>query len=246
MLKKDNLVNALKKYHLNGILQDIIFEVKDNELTTSKFKTETNIIGQITHKNVEMENCKVGVYFTGQFLKMLTILENDVKCKVMYGNSSTDDQVTSLDFSDNKGKSITFTTCEPDLVTSSYSKKAKVSDYEVKINLNGEIISDILKAESSIESAQVTFEKKKDKLFIIFGQSSNNTNRISFDVECEVLEDFDTLSFDSSSLKNILQVNADKFNIGTFEISSQGLLRIYFANDDFTAEYFLVNLETSN
>ncbi len=245
MLNKDNLVKALKKYHLNGVLNDAVIEIKDGTLLTKRFKTETGIIGSIEQKDVEVEDCELGIYYTNTLLKMLGIIEKDTKCKVIYSDAG--DRVTSLELTDKKGKVVNFATCDPEIVTTTYPKNPKVSDFEISISLNQELIADILKAQGAIDTSAITFLCKKDKLFLVFGYSkSTNDNSISFEVEATNFEEIDTLSFDSDSVKNILQVNSDNFTKATMEISSKGLLKLYFEGTDFKAEYYLLKLETDN
>ena len=73
---------------------------------------------------------------------------------------------------------------------------------------------------------------------LVFGYSSINSNRISFDIEVDT-QDIQPIHFSSNLMREILVANKGTF--GTLEISPVGLARVKFNTAETTAEYYLVS-----
>ena len=86
--------------------------------------------------------------------------------------------------------------------------------------------------------------QKLGKYQIVIGYSNINSNRISLDIECDVQEDIDPISFSAKYFREILAANKD-LNGGTMHVSSEGLAKVDFEIDGFETRYFLVKLENN-
>lgn len=240
MLQKEALVKFIEKSYLNKTIEGIVVESSNGTLTTHI--TTTGLIGNITMENYKIDEGEIGVYYPSTLLKMLSILDNDVEIDLeTKKNSETGfTDVLNVNFKDKKGKLATYAAQDVDTILRPDKTVSPVNEYEVKIDLNLELINDILKSNSVIESNIIHFSYEKGKLFIIFGGNKLNTNKIKIEVTCEQIDDIGKIPFNASMLQSILSVNSKKFKEGTLEISVRGMIRLYFQDSDTTAEYFLL------
>jgi len=242
MLSKEALVKFVEKTYLNKNIESFVIESNEGTLITN-FKSGPGFRGNVVMTNYDIGTGQIGVYYPDVLLKMLSILDSDIKIDII---TDKNNNVQSLKFKDKKGKLATYATQEADTIDRPNSTKAKVSDYEVKINLNAEVIGDILKSHSVINSPTIVFSYEKGKMYAIFGYSKNNTNQIKIELECEIIEDIEVMPFSSVFLQALLSVNSKKFKTGTIEINVRGLMRVYFEDTDINSEYFLIKLDENN
>lgn len=238
MLSKDEFVKFLERSYLNKNVESLVLEIEDNKLSTY-FKTDDIPKGQVIIEDFQETDCEIGVYYPDVLLKMLSILDNEVSLKIEKNKKG---EVTNLRFKDKKGKSANYATSNLEIFDRPEKKANKINDYEVKINLNSELVDDFLKSSAVLNTDRVNFIFEDDKLYIVFGYSTNNSNVIKFEVECENLSDIGNIPFKSKILKEILAVNSKKFKSGILEINAKGLMRLYFEEDGTNAEYFLLKL----
>lgn len=245
MLQKNQLTTFVEKYYLSGSVEAAIISAKDKKISTKFMLPSKDLLGRIELNDFDIEESEIGVYYTGVLLKMLSILDNDIDIVLKKGNGEANDKIVTLKITDKKGKHIDYATCDLELIEKT-DKKSKDLNYDIKIELNNELIDDILKATSSIDTNSITFFSKREKLYVVFGYSKNNTNQIKFEVNATLPEDeVEVISFNVINLKNILVANK-KFDTGTIEISPKGLMKVYFTSENSTSEYFLVKLQESN
>lgn len=240
---KDKFVGFVEKYFLNGLIDAAIIKIKDNEVNTIFKNSGGDIRGWIKMSNWDFEDCEIGCYDTSRLISMISVLDRDIKMEVEYNNDG--DQAISLRFKDARGKKVNFATSDLDTIDAD-GKKITVKEYDLTVNLNQEIISDILKSNGALNNNQtITFLEKNDKLFIVFGYSQTNSNTIEFEIEPDVMEPgFEITSFQSRQLKEILAVNNTRFDEALLQInSSKGVMRLVFTSDELTSEYWLVKLQ---
>lgn len=238
MQKKERLVKFIEKYYLNGCVESAVIEVEDKVLKTTMKTLEGELRGHIEVNDFELEDAKIGCYSTGPLLGMLSILNDDID--ISFTKKKDTEDFLSIKVEDTKDRKITFATCELDLIERD-GKKSAVKEYEVKIRLNQEIIDDILKSISVLDS-NVTFLKKKDKFYAVINYSPNNVNSIEIELETEgkVSETFTAMTFQQKYLKNILEVNKRRFDEATIEISTRGIIKLIFIDNDSSAEYWVI------
>jgi ribosome-associated protein YbcJ (S4-like RNA binding protein) len=78
---------------------------------------------------------------------------------------------------------------------------------------------------------------------IIINYSNVNTNRIVFNTATTEFADMEVVCFSAKLLKEIL--NANSGLDGMLEVSSKGLARVTFENENYSAAYYLVKLTVS-
>jgi hypothetical protein len=115
-------------------------------------------------------------------------------------------------------------------------------NFNIKIKLDENFITKFIRAKSAlVDENNFTFVAKDGKCHIVLGHSNINTNRISIEVDCECEGSIDPISFSANFLKEILVANKEAKD-AILEISSQGLSHIHFEIDEYTTDYYLVQI----
>ena len=117
-------------------------------------------------------------------------------------------------------------------------------NFDVQIKLDQNFITKFIRAKGALaDENNFTFVSKGGKNQIIIGFSNINTNRISIDVDATTEGDVSGISFSATYLKEILVANKES-NDATLDISTQGLSHIHFTADEYTSDYYLVEIQS--
>ena len=81
-MNKSYLESFISKYHLGGLISNVIWRVKDNKLTTT-FTTEgKEMLGHVVFDDFKYEDADLGIVDTERLNRMLSVLNGD--CEVIY------------------------------------------------------------------------------------------------------------------------------------------------------------------
>jgi hypothetical protein len=120
----------------------------------------------------------------------------------------------------------------------------QLPNFDIKIKLDSNFINKFIKAKGALaDENNFTFVCKNGKAQIILGHSNINTNRITIDVDAECGEEVNPISFSATYLKEILVANREASD-ATLNISTQGLSHIHFEIDQYTSDYYLVEIQS--
>jgi hypothetical protein len=242
MYDKNLITKFIEKYYLNGLINGAQLTSEKGDLHTVFRNSDGNVRGEIKLEKINLPDGIIGVYYTSNLLKMMSILHDEVTVEYK-GARSEDKSVIALEFRDKKGRKATHATSMLELIDYD-GKKGVVKDYDVKIKLDNETIQDLLKAFSAIntsmDSQTMTILKKDDKLYAVFGYSGSNVDQIEIELNADVDDDYDEIiSFPGNAVKEILSVNGKSFQEASMNISVKGLMQFKFEELGLTAEYWL-------
>lgn len=239
-MEKALLTNFISKYHLGGLVQSVAWNT-NGTLGTKFISEDKSVVGEVTLQSFNSDKSKFGVYNTDLLLKLLSVLGNDVNFKI----NSAGETAFSLTVDDN---STTVNYMLADLAVIPPTPELKqLPPFELKIAITKDFIDKFIKAKGALSDSEhftIVKNKKTDKYQVVIGYSSTNSNRISLDVQTEVQEDIEPISFSAKYFREILASNKDS-NGGTMHISSEGLAKIEFDTTGFETRYFLVKLENN-
>jgi hypothetical protein len=115
-------------------------------------------------------------------------------------------------------------------------------DFNVKIDLDESFITKFIRAKGALPDENTfTLVCKDGKTQIVLGHSNINTNRITIDIDAVCEGNINPISFSATYLKEILVANKDATD-ATLNISSDGLSHIHFEVDEYTSDYYLVEI----
>jgi hypothetical protein len=237
-MEKQKLNRFVSKYNLAGLVESVKWEVKSGVLTTAFISDDKSVLGSVSMTGFESDDAVLGVYDTSKLTKMVSVLGDSVDFSV----ADIDGRPISLKFKDN---SVALNYMLADLsVIPNVPDLKKLPEFDSKIKLDSNFISTFIKAKSALSDENTfTFVCNGGSGKIVIGYSNINTNRITIDVDC-VCEGGDKgpISFSATYLKEILTANREAKD-ATLSISSQGLAHIHFEVDNYTSDYYLVELQ---
>ena len=73
MINKLDLTSTISKYYLNGMIEAVKWEIKDNNLTIRFNAPDKSMVGSVTYEGFELEDSEIGISNTTQLNKLLAI-----------------------------------------------------------------------------------------------------------------------------------------------------------------------------
>ena len=202
-------------------------------MSTRFVSRDKSLLGEVILDNWNFEDVDMGVYDTDQFLRLLSVLSDDIQLRL----NVIDNKAVSLMLSDNKA-SVNFMLSDLSVINKPPEMK-RVPDFEVKIKVDTDFIKKFVVGKTALQDTDTFTVLTDDDVKVVIGYSNINTNRVTLPVETESYEDIDNVSFNAELFKNVLIANKE-CETATLEISSEGLARINFKVDNYNATYYLV------
>ena len=244
MINKTDLHNLIHKYYLNGLVERVKWNIKDNTLEMDFMDDSAQVVGNLKAEDVEVKDIEVGFSNTSRLLKLLAILNGDLHVDFQF----TEDVAEKMTIDDAK-----FNVNYSVSAIESIPKVPKIQNYpeiDAEIYLSREDIDSLLKAKGAIaESDEVSIVADKtldgeDMINFIFGDPNTpHSNKVTYGVRSKIINNFDSGTyFDSSLLKNILSVNKN-CGEGLIKFSAMGMLHYVFNEGTCTTNYYMTSKE---
>ena len=241
MISKHDLQSVIGKYHLNGLVESVKWTIEDNALNIDFQSPNKDMIGRVNHANFPLENGEMAVYDTSKLNKLLGVTSGELFLEL----EKTQKVFTKLIISD-MNYTLNFSLTDL-LLISSVGEITESGEYEIISELDSESISAIIKAHNALESDNVIINIDKDLdlqdvLVLSFGDVSNHTNKIDYQVPNTTLNNvpYETeLPFNSSMFKTILNNNKDATK-ATMKVNTKGYVKFEFEGEDWSSYYYVV------
>jgi hypothetical protein len=235
MMEKYILQFIINKYHLNGLVEQVEWEIKDNNLKVCFTSPNKDMVGVITKNNVDLPNKNLYIYNTSQLYKMLNVMSDVINVTISNSNNSAVKLILSDDNFD-----ISYSLSNKFLIPP--NPQITEPDFDLKLNLTKDDFINIIKAKSAInDSSSLIISSGLTGVDFTFGEDNEHSNKINFIFKCEIPNDINfELKFNSDYIKDILNANKDCIE-NYIHISSAGLIKLEFNNDDLKSIYYLVS-----
>ena len=231
------LVSYIQKYHLNGMVNSVIWKVKE-KVAEVKFVSMVNSTAGVIYFPVDIEDSEFGIFDTSSLLKLLSIMKENVDVILLkehgiYMKMQVSDEIYEGSFSLADVRSI---------------EEAPAVDepkvFEVSFILDKPFKEQYLKAYRALGSInRFTIQTTPKDIKITVGDKESYANKVSFNKECADFLPLPTSkSFSGDAIAEILKSN-DDFTSGLLEVSTEGLMKISINNDDYSVNYYLIELE---
>ena len=232
-MEKQKLEGFINRYNLGGEVESVMIKSDGEKLNVNMISDDKSLLGDVSVSDIKFPEGEFGIYTTSQLKGLLSVLDESIK---------VDKTENSLKFSD-KGTKVQYMLAAPTVIPSVPELK-KLPEFDVQITMDNDFISKYIKSKGALTDAETfTFVYKKGKGEIVLGYSSINSNRISLTVDCKCAsEEVEPISFSANFLKSILVANRNSKS-SSMEISSEGLARLQFENDDYKSTYYLVQVK---
>ena len=236
-MNKNNLARFINKYNLNGNVNSVVLNSKDNTLSTRFITGDKSLLGELTLSKWKFEDADLGIYDTLQFSKLLDVLSDDITMKL----NSSGDKAISLVVSDTDAK-VNYMLSDLSVINQPPALK-QLPKFQVKIKVDTKFITKFIAGKGALpETDTFTVITDDDNVKIVIGYSAINTNRVTLPVETETFEKIDKVSFNANLFKEVLSANKE-CESALLEVSEQGLSRISFNVDDYSVVYYLVAIQ---
>ena len=236
-MNKNNLVRFINKYNLNGNVNSVVLNSKDNTLSTRFITGDKSLLGELSLSKWKFEDADLGIYDTLQFSKLLDVLSDDITMKL----NSSGDKAISLVVSDTDAK-VNYMLSDLSVINQPPALK-QLPEFQVKIKVNTKFITKFISGKGALpETDTFTVITDDDSVKVVIGYSAINTNRVTLPVETETFEDINKVSFNANLFKEVLSANKE-CESATLEVSQEGLSRINFKVDEYDVIYYLVAVQ---
>jgi len=240
MINKIELQSVINKYYLNGLIEAVKWDIKDNNLNIKFTAPTREMIGEISHNDFKLENSSFGISNTSQLLKLINITTNEVILSFIKNNKIFNKLIIA-------DQQFTVNYSLADILTIPKTGAYNGSnEFEIELELTNEIISALIKAKSALaESSTVVVNPYSSldgdpQLELTFGGDIEYANKVSYylNINKNTNQDFE-LAFNSDLLKEILSCNKDATESRMY-VNLEGLIKLEFKTDKTTSTYYIV------
>ena len=242
-MNKSNLIKFIELYNLGGTVERVKLESDGKNLSTKIIAEDKTLAGTITFNDIKLEKGEYGIHDTAQFKKMLSILDEEVEMSV----NSVDKRAISLTIADKNTESLVIL-ADMSVIPKTPSV-TNVGTFDLEIELDDAFIDRFIKAKNAlpdVTSFTLSLNKKGDKVEMIIGDNSNNTNRIKLEVKTVAGKDKPAkeISFNANYFKEILTRNRNVTG-AVLKVNTAGISNINFKTTEYEANYYLLKTAKS-
>ena len=235
-MNKQKLVRFINKYYLNGIADSVVLKSNSSEqkLVTRFVSSDKTLLGIIQMDRWNFEDANIGVYTTEQLLRLLSVLDEDINFSI----TKSGDKSISMKISDSLS-SVNYMLSDPSIINEP-PQLQNIPNFELSINMTPSVINKFISGKSALQdSTTFTVITNETSTKLVIGYSTVNTNRVTIPVVTSEFSQIDNVSFNAEYFSSILVANKE-CESAVLQVSSQGLAKIIFKIDDYTATYWLV------
>ena len=242
MINKLTLQSAINKYYL-GEIESVKWIIKDSTLYVDFMSLNKEVIGKLTYRNFNVEDCELAIFDTKKLLNLINITSGDLLLSL----EKVKDINTKLHIADNSFN-LTYALADPLLIGKIGT--VKETEWDAVLPLEIEFVEYLIKAKSALQGVDnMTITPTKDLndtdvCIFSFGDKNGHNNRITYQMYGEIQPSDISIPFNSNSFKNILNSNKD-LEEGKIYINYEGLMKLCFKSEDSESEYYLIRKEQS-
>ena len=235
-MNKQKLVRFINKYHLNGIADSVVLKSSSTEelLSTRFVSSDKTLLGVIQMEKGNFEDANIGIYTTEQLLKLLSVLDEDINISI----TKSGDKSISMKLSDSLS-SVNYMLSDPSIINEPPQLQT-IPNFELSIDITSTVINKFISGKSALpDTTTFTVVTDNDATQLVIGYSTVNTNRVTIPVTTSEFYSLERTSFNAEYFSNILVANKE-CESAYLQVSSEGLAKISFKIDHYTATYWLV------
>lgn len=240
-MQKQTLTSIIDKYHLNGTVESVKWDIKNKNITVDFITPMKNLVGKVTSPNFDLDDTQVGIYNTSQFYKLVKIMDSTIVLGLTKSPYGTPLELTLQD----NQYDLNYYLSDLMLIETVPTINEPAS-YDADVHIDSEFINKFANAKKALGDVKqftVKTETKDDitELLIVIGDGNGYANKIKFKTICESMFGLDEIPFPADIMMEVLKAN-EEANSGTINISSEGLMKISFKEDSIESTYYLVRL----
>jgi len=236
-MEKKLLMQIIESFYLSGLSSQVKFRVKDNQVHI-KFATDNkDCIGEVKAP-IQLEDCEIGIFNTGQLLKLLNITNEYIELKLeKQGNHFLKLHISDNQFDLSYNLSDLGLIQDPGVVPN-------LPPHDLEFPINFDFTQKFIKAHNALdkpprfEIGVVKDFQNEDVISFTIGEKSNYSNKVNFTEPGVIISQIKPVPFNALNFREIISVS--KSATGKVYLYKDGLLKITLKEEDIESEYFLV------
>tara|TARA_X000001382_G_scaffold106231_1_gene81593 strand:- start:1451 stop:2176 length:726 start_codon:yes stop_codon:yes gene_type:complete len=241
-MNKSKLVSFISKYYLNGTVNSVILNSSSDkkQLSCRFISGDKNLLGEVKMDDWDFETSEIGIYSTDQLLKLLAVLDEDIRVNL----TRAGDKAISIKINDSTS-AVNYMLSDTTVINAPPQMK-QVPEFELEIDVTPSLINKFISGKSALsEEEHFTVITDGSGTKLVIGYASVNTNRVTIPVTTLKGSEIPNTSFDANLFKEVLSANKE-CESATLFVSSEGLSKITFEIDKYSATYYLVAKSTND
>ena len=240
-MNKEKLLTFIDKYNLGGSVESVKIVSDGDTLKTAFVAGDKSLAGAVTFNDAKLEKCDLGVFDTSKLKTFLKILEDEITIVL----NKVDDRLVGLLISDTNTE-VNFMLSDLSVIPTA-PKVKEIKSFDVEIPIDADFIDRFVKAKGAlpdVDSFTLLMNKKGDKLELVIGYASINSNRVKVAVAPTSGKDKleKPISFNANYFREILTNNQEATG-AIFKVSALGIANIAFTTPEFASNYYLIKKE---
>ena len=241
-MTKLELQSIIEKYHLDGLVENVKWVIKDKTLSIDFMSPSREMIGNVLASDFPLPESQIGINNTTQLDKLLSITNGTLVLDYLKeGKIITKLLIADSQFNLNYSLADLLTVPKP----GSYNGP---EEYEVEAKLNDEIITALIKAKNALSDCEnvvvelVNHLSNGLQLEFTFNGDVEYANKITYiipNIQAFTSKEF-KLKYSSELIKQVLVCNK-KAESSTLNLNSNGLMKLSFKhNNTLQSKYHIV------
>lgn len=235
-MNKQYLLSIIDKYHLNGIVEGVRWNVKDKVINIAFNAPNKDMMGFIKASDFELEDCEIAIYITSTLYKLLNITEQNLLLS-LHREQTTATKLLIADTEYN----LEYVLANNMMV----SKGGTVNDveFEYSFKLDKEFIDKYIKAKKSVATELLSISADNKQVTFILGENNNYSNKVEFFTPTDYESKLTPLFFNADYVREIFDCNRE-ITSGECKVCKDGLMEISIIDEkNIESKYYLIAKE---
>jgi|APHM01.1.fsa_nt_gi hypothetical protein len=238
---RSRLLSHIDRYNLSGEIEPVRWNIDHGGLQIGFVSPDNTIIGELQADGFALEeDVEIGVMQTSRLKKLIKILDDTFDVSFSYAG----DQARVMTLEDRQ-KTVEFRLAELSVIPETPGLK-KLPNFQVEAEITEQFTSDFRSAESALDEDEFAVRTTPDGVEAVVGYTADSrrahNNKVTLPVSVDEYVQFEenNVPFKADIFAEILKANSDA-DVGTWDVSDEGLSRIEFEGESWTASYYFVS-----
>jgi hypothetical protein len=242
MIQKQKLQSVISKYHLNGLIDSVKWQIENSTLNIEFISPNKDMVGKLTTPFSTIP-ATLAIFNTSQLNKLIGITDNTLRLDFLKQNKVFN-KLTIYD-----GKFLLEYSLADLMLVPKTPTVNLPEENDIEVNLTLDNINSFIKAKNALPDAELVILETEQSfeggiiLSLTIGDQTDFSNKVRFtfvDVKSKNSDMF-RLSFDANAMKEIFTAN--KTDKAKLILNKEGLMNLSFTDEDIETQYFLVQKE---
>lgn len=230
-ISKSDFISIIKKFHLNGLLEKVKFNVKDGNLFIDQ-KPDDGSFRVTLNANLPIPDGTFGIGTPNELISLLSALSDEFDVSYHFVKN----KAVGLNLSDDKA-TITYVYLDESVVQSE-TKVPQELDWDLTIDLTKDFMTKVIQLKKALSNPKcLAISPMGDKVdWIMNYDPTSNVNYINLAGTATICKTTQIHGFDANLIASIFEANKD-FRTATLKISDEQIAWFTFMGEDCEVVY---------